>query len=327
MQDKQIIRDNQKKRLAQYMGVDRKTEEAALHHLLFRSVQWQNAQVVAVVLSTPTELNTQPIIQRAWLENKRTVVPKIIDKHMFFVEITEQSEFYLGPMSIREPLSSEIFDTDAIDLVIVPGLAFSMDGKRLGYGAGYYDRFLAHYDGQSIALALGVQLIDWFPVEPHDQLVDVILNVNAAKIGDYWVNYLTQWHLALDTPLPASGQFGTVDVADELAGLIISGTKTATASWAEGYALDNEPIPKVGDFFIVLDKQRLPVAIIQTTQVVIEKFNLVDERHAYLEGEGDRTLDYWRRVHTQFWQHELAQYNYQLDDDTEIVLERFERVF
>ncbi|CAM3159926.1 5-formyltetrahydrofolate cyclo-ligase [Leuconostoc rapi] len=327
MLDKQMVRANQKKSLAQYVGLDRETEEATLRNLLFQTTQWQNARVIAVVLSMPTELNTQPVIQRAWLENKRTVVPKIIDKHMIFVEISEQSEYRLGAMAIREPLSSKMFDTDTIDLVIVPGLAFTMAGQRLGYGAGYYDRFLSHYGGQSIALALGVQLVEWLPVEKHDQSVDIILNVNASKVVDYWVKYLTQVGLPLDTPVPVSGQFGTADMADELAQLIIAGTKTATASWAKGYQLDHEPIPKVGDLFIVLDKQSLPVAIIKTTQVIIEKFKFVDERHAYLEGEGDRTLAYWQRVHTQFWQQELAQYSYQLNEDTEVVLEQFERVF
>lgn len=181
MLDKQVMRANQKQRLAQYGGVNRAIEETALHNLLFQSTQWHSAQVVAIVLSMTTELNTQPIIERAWLEHKRTVVPKIIDKHMVFVEVNEQSVFNLGMMSIREPVSRVAFDTESIALVIVPGLAFTTAGQRLGYGAGYYDRFLSHYAGDTIALALGVQLVDRLPVEPHDQLVNCIITVKASK--------------------------------------------------------------------------------------------------------------------------------------------------
>ncbi len=127
-------------------------------------------------LSTATEINTQPIIARAWSESKRTVVPKIINKQMVFVEITSGSNFNLGQMNIKEPIDSTIFDITLIDLAIVPGLAFTVYGERLGYGAGYYDRFLSLFCGDTVSLALGVQLVTSLPLEGHDQKVSHILS-------------------------------------------------------------------------------------------------------------------------------------------------------
>ena len=154
----------------------RMQEETALRKLLFRSNQWQKAQIIAVFLSTATEINTQPIIARAWSESKRTVVPKIINKQMVFVEITSGSNFNLGQMNIKEPIDSTIFDITLIDLAIVPGLAFTVYGERLGYGAGYYDRFLSLFCGDTVSLALGVQLVTSLPLEGHDQKVSHILS-------------------------------------------------------------------------------------------------------------------------------------------------------
>ena len=176
MLDKKIVRTLQKQRLANYVGFQRMQEETALRKLLFRSNQWQKAQIIAVFLSTATEINTHPIIARAWSESKRTVVPKIINKQMVFVEITSGSNFNLGQMNIKEPIDSTIFDITLIDLAIVPGLAFTVYGERLGYGAGYYDRFLSLFCGDTVSLALGVQLVTSLPLEGHDQKVSHILS-------------------------------------------------------------------------------------------------------------------------------------------------------
>ena len=62
-------------------------------------------------------------------------------------------------------------------MVIVPGLAYTISGQRLGFGAGYYDRFLAQYTGNSVALALSVQMLEVLPVEQHDQKVAHIITV------------------------------------------------------------------------------------------------------------------------------------------------------
>lgn len=327
MDDKVKLRQQQKQRLADYRGLERLEEEKNLQELLFQSNQWQMAKVVALTLSLPAEFNTAPIIQRAWQDKKQVVVPKIVANQMFFVLITPDSTYKSGMMSILEPVNDVPFDKQAIDLAIIPGLAYTRTGYRLGYGAGYFDRFLSDFHGKTIALAMKPQLVDDLPIEPHDEQVEYILNSNMAVIMDFWRGYLKQESLSLDTPLPVFDMFGNETLADELATLIVNGTKTATASWYDGYLIDNEPIPVKNSYFIVLNSKKSPVAIIQNTDVTIASFDEVNSEHAYLEGEGDRSLNYWRTVHQNFWESELAMYDVTFNEKIKVVLERFKVVY
>ena len=85
--------------------------------------------------------------------------------------------------------------------------------------------------------------------------------------------------------------------ADELAKLVLDGVKTATCS-----NLDGEGIPQPGDVFVVVDGKNEPVCAIELTRVDMKPFDQVDEAHALAEGEGDKTLAYWRREHQRFFE-------------------------
>lgn len=89
---------------------------------------------------------------------------------------------------------------------------------------------------------------------------------------------------------------------DLLAKLVLEGTKTATASAYDLYSLDQEPLPQVGTYDVVLGGQGQAVCIIQITKVEVLPFNQVSAEHAYKEGEGDRSLDWWRQAHQDFFQ-------------------------
>ena len=103
--------------------------------------------------------------------------------------------------------------------------------------------------------------------------------------------------------------------------------KTATCSSLALYEHENEEIPKVGDYSVILDSDGQAVCIIRTTKVYIETFDQVSERHAYLEGEGDRSLEYWRQVHEEFFAEELRTIQQNFDTKMELVCEEFEVVF
>lgn len=175
MQTKSELRIQQKAALARENLMKRKREEEQLYALLFQTPEWQSADSIAVTLSMEFELNTSPIIIKAWEKNKRVLVPKIINHKMIFVEIDSNTRYQTGMLNIREPLIDNYQAVEQLDLVIVPGLAFTVSGKRLGFGAGYYDRFLEHYAGHTISVALSTQLLDNLPTENHDQTVQRIL--------------------------------------------------------------------------------------------------------------------------------------------------------
>ncbi|MDL4839887.1 ASCH domain-containing protein [Aquibacillus rhizosphaerae] len=117
------------------------------------------------------------------------------------------------------------------------------------------------------------------------------------------------------------------EMADELAELVLEGTKTATSSIYTLYELEKEELPYVGLVNIILDGEGNAVAIVETTSVVIVPFDEVSAEHAYLEGEGDRTLRYWCDVHEAFFKKELESINQDFDCKIPVVCERFKLVY
>lgn len=89
---------------------------------------------------------------------------------------------------------------------------------------------------------------------------------------------------------------------DLLGDLVFKGEKTATASAYDLYVLEDEPLPQVGTFDVILDSQNQAVCIVEITKVSVELFNQVSAQHAFKEGEGDKSLAYWRQVHEDFSQ-------------------------
>lgn len=115
---------------------------------------------------------------------------------------------------------------------------------------------------------------------------------------------------------------------DALADLVLKGIKTGTASAYELYALDDsEPMPKAGDYSVVLNSADEAVCVIQTTKVYLSPFSAVTAEHAWKEGEGDRTLAYWRKVHRDFFQRELADYGLIFSENTPVLCEEFIRLY
>ncbi|WP_062051074.1 ASCH domain-containing protein [Bacillus sp. JCM 19034] len=117
------------------------------------------------------------------------------------------------------------------------------------------------------------------------------------------------------------------EMADELAKLVIEGTKTATSSNYTLYELEKEELPKVGLLNIILDGDGKAVAIAETTSVEVIPFDQVTEEHAYLEGEGDRSLRYWRDVHEAFFKKEFEAIDQEFDYKIPVVCERFKLVY
>ena len=117
------------------------------------------------------------------------------------------------------------------------------------------------------------------------------------------------------------------DAPDKLAALVKNGVKTATCSVYDLYQAEGEPLPKAGDYSIILDSRGDAVCIVKTTKVYVTAFNQVSQEHAYKEGEGDRSLAYWRRVHIDFLTRELAKIGKPFTEHSQVVCEEFELVY
>ena len=115
--------------------------------------------------------------------------------------------------------------------------------------------------------------------------------------------------------------------ADLLAGLVLKGEKTATASAYDLYAVEDEPLPREGTFDVILDGQNQAVCIVEITKVSVQPFNHVSAQHAYKEGEGDKSLAYWRQVHEEFLTECLGEVGLTFTPDSKVVLEEFRKVY
>jgi 5-formyltetrahydrofolate cyclo-ligase len=155
-------------------------------HRLFEQAEFLRAEIIMVFLSLPTEVDTTPLVLRAWQERKRVMAPKVSwnQRRMLPVEIRSLTdELAVSPMGVREPVSGIPFPVGMIDLLIVPGLGFDEFGNRLGRGRGFYDRFLAHpeFKGVACALAFECQAVPTIPTGPLDRQVDMLVTDEKVR--------------------------------------------------------------------------------------------------------------------------------------------------
>lgn len=115
--------------------------------------------------------------------------------------------------------------------------------------------------------------------------------------------------------------------ANECATLVEKGIKKATTHSLLGLQLRNEPLPKIGDFRIVTDWAGQAKCIVRTTAVKLKPLFSIDEAYAQKEGEGDKSLAYWKTTHVAYYERELAEFKRQATDSMIVVCEEFEKVF
>lgn len=158
----------------------RLNEERRLASLLYDQPEWGKAKTIALTLSQSFEIDTAPIILHARHKGQQVVVPRTLPhRQMEFVELNEDTDFDETTFGVLEPHDGRVYSPAEIDLMIVPGVAFTASGHRLGFGGGYYDRYLQNYSGKTISLALTTQLAnegEWIP-EEFDQQVDKVLHL------------------------------------------------------------------------------------------------------------------------------------------------------
>ncbi|MEQ9764621.1 5-formyltetrahydrofolate cyclo-ligase [Streptococcus sp. ZJ151] len=148
--------------------------DALLLEKLISTTSYQNAKVVATYLSTANEFNTNLFISQAIKDKKTVVIPKTYPKgKMIFVKY-DKNHLQKTSFGLLEPKSDIEIKKSNIDFIHVPGVVFSPDGYRIGYGAGYFDRYLADYTGETISTIYPFQL-QHFPKDSFDIPVKKLL--------------------------------------------------------------------------------------------------------------------------------------------------------
>ncbi|MGB2541347.1 5-formyltetrahydrofolate cyclo-ligase [Leuconostoc suionicum] len=152
------------------------TEEERLQAILFSKAYWNNSNSVAVTISMEHELSTDVIIQEALRSHKKVVVPRVSSGKLLWFDYIE-SLMSKSKFGILEPTQdkNQAQNLKGIDLMVVPGVAFSEDNYRIGYGAGFFDATLAEYNGITVSLVLPPQSIHKFSKDTWDRPVRYLI--------------------------------------------------------------------------------------------------------------------------------------------------------
>jgi len=134
--------------------------------------EFQQADTVMAFVAFGTEIDTDPLFARLAVEGKQLVLPRV--EASGIVPAGGDTPLVASKFGVLEPTGPPI-DVAEIDLVIVPGLAFTLAGDRLGYGRAYYDMFLPTVPAPSVGVCFVDQVVDEMPVEAHDVRVDMVV--------------------------------------------------------------------------------------------------------------------------------------------------------
>lgn len=149
--------------------------------------EYQQADTIFCYVDFRNEVRTREIIEDAWLNGKEVAVPKVEGEVMKFYRIHNWSDLKEGYMKILEPAENcgEIHNQNRKCLMIMPGVAFDENCNRIGYGGGYYDKYLAECDEIcKIALAFEIQIYQELPCEEHDLKPDLIVTEKRILTGE-----------------------------------------------------------------------------------------------------------------------------------------------
>ena len=148
---------------------------AAIFSAVERLPEFRAARTVAVFAALPDEPATDEVLAR-WASTRRVVLPRVEGDAMRFYACRPDA-LVLGAFGILEPQGERPCPAGEIDLVVCPGVAFTADGRRLGRGRGYYDRYLGDpaFRGFRVGVCYAHQLVDDLPVEPHDVRMDRVI--------------------------------------------------------------------------------------------------------------------------------------------------------
>ena len=160
---KKILQEMKALSQEQKQAMDRVLTERFLQHPFY-----QEAKTIATYLSFPHEFQTQELIEQALKDGKKVLIPKTYPKGRMEFVVYHPQQLVKTSFGLLEPQGDlEVVEPSQIDLIHVPGLAFTTEGYRIGYGGGYYDRYLEHFAGHALSTVYPCQVQE-FNSENHD---------------------------------------------------------------------------------------------------------------------------------------------------------------
>ncbi len=176
---KRALRRQVGEALARLEPGERATASAQARARLVAQPLWQSSRRVLFFASLPEELDLWPLLQEALSAGKQVALPRFVPETKAYEVCPIQDpdrDLQTGYFGIREPNPRcSRLAANRLDLILVPGVAFDLEGRRLGRGKGYYDQLLKVWHGTTCGVGFDQQIVDSIPVEPHDVRLDCVL--------------------------------------------------------------------------------------------------------------------------------------------------------
>jgi 5-formyltetrahydrofolate cyclo-ligase len=189
--EKAILRRQLRDKVKGLSPTERAEASAQIRLRLMEQPLWSASQSILLFVPTSDEPDVWPLVVEALTLGKNVVLPRYSSDHdLYFAGQIRQipDDLQSGRFGVREPgTHCPAFNLKQLDLALVPGIGFTLDGGRLGRGKGYYDRLLSGVPGIKCGVAFDCQVVERFPLEPHDVRLNAILTP-------------MRWHLALREP-------------------------------------------------------------------------------------------------------------------------------
>lgn len=178
--DKTTLRNKVKEALSTMSDNTYHSQSLAIVKKVLQEPYIIEANTIGVTISNKPEVDTFLLIEELWRLGKKVAVPKCHPKtrEMSFYAIDSFAQLETVYMHLREPIPErcEFVDANEMDVILVPGVVFDRYGYRIGYGGGYYDRYVLNYKkGKLLSMLFDEQIIDRVPTEEHDCPVDIIV--------------------------------------------------------------------------------------------------------------------------------------------------------
>lgn len=185
MVKKEVLRKQMMKKRSNLSKAEKRIKDQSIYKQVISDKDYREADSVFVFLSFGSEINTKPILQHALDHNKRVFLPKVVGNHLELFEIENFENLERSKYGILEPNAyCQGIGNCGIDFILMPGLAFDSSGGRVGYGGGFYDRYISslpnYKDIPKVAIAYDFQILDKVPMSKYDIPVDRII-VNGVE--------------------------------------------------------------------------------------------------------------------------------------------------
>ena len=173
--DKRNIRQSIRAQIATLSNEDKAKFSAQIFNKIANLEEVKHASVAALFVSLADEPQTGDFIKQLLSQNRRVVVPRIEGDEMEFYDIS--GGLQQGSFNIMEPTAKTPVEPSEIDVMIVPGIAFTCNGARCGRGKGFYDKYLSRngFHAHTIGVCYPCQIVEELPTEPHDKILNKVI--------------------------------------------------------------------------------------------------------------------------------------------------------